>query len=68
MSFERIIRPFQTNEVSPPRLVLPESGQSAQIVKVQIGRSGGGKIFQGEASASQTVYNKKYPTETVPDA
>lgn len=64
-ALELIVRPFQTGDVSPPRALLPATGTKSPVVKIQLGRAGGTKTFQGNISLSTTLYNKKWPKETL---
>lgn len=63
-ALQGIIRPFQTGETSPPRMVpFATPTQVASLVKLRIGRSGSVKSFNGSYSASQTLYVVKLPRE-----
>lgn len=60
--FEGLVRPFQTNNTSPPELVPFASATKVQpTVKLRIGRNGSTKTFHGSINFTQTLYTKKYP-------
>lgn len=64
MSLERIIRPFQTGEISPPRIV-PSSDATATQDNVIInpGNRPSVKTFSGSYSLTVTFYYIKKPKE-----
>jgi hypothetical protein len=67
MSLEKIIRPFQTRETTPPRLVLtPVSAQAdtgGKSVEIVIGKSPSVKLLQGSETIDVTYYMKKWMKE-----
>lgn len=65
LSFEKIIRPFETRDISPPK---PQTQSEAQIpdnVVLTVGDSGSGKIMHGSHSFNATTYQDKKPKEAV---
>jgi hypothetical protein len=65
MSLEKIIRPFQTREITPPRIVAtPMAAQSNAAPAVfTIGKGPGVKILQGSETIDVTYYMKKWMKE-----
>lgn len=69
MSLERIIRPFQTREVTPPRIALAKpisAGQSvtsADNTQVTIGGSWSTKTVNGSETIDVSYYMKKWMKE-----
>ncbi len=54
---ERIVRPFQTQEVSPPQRVLTDYQTDApDSITLEYGRGGSGKLLQGSYSNTVTLY------------
>lgn len=60
---ESVIRPFQKNDVSPARQYYNGGQIGVPPVRIQAGRSGQGKVFNGSFSSSQTNYMTKYENE-----
>jgi hypothetical protein len=60
MTLERIIRPFQTGDVTPPRRYVPsDAGTRASPPKnvlLQAGKVGSTKTFTGSVNFTQTYY------------
>jgi hypothetical protein len=63
MTLETIIRPFQTNDVAPPKPYFNVGQIGVPNVKLAIGRSGVGKTLNGHFSLTQTFYCTKYVNE-----
>jgi hypothetical protein len=67
MSLEKIIRPFQTREITPPRIVLTPvtatADTSAEPVTITIGKSPNVKLLQGSETIDVTYYMKKWMKE-----
>lgn len=64
MSLERIVRPFQTGEVSPPRIVPSSEATATQDnVVINPGARGSVKTFSGSYSLTVTYYYIKKPKE-----
>jgi len=67
MSLEKIIRPFQTRETTPPRFVMnPVTAQAAtpaQPVVIVIGKSPAVKVLNGSETIDVTYYMKKWMKE-----
>ncbi len=70
MSLEKIVRPFQTREVTPPRIVLtgnqistPSAVTSTDTVKIVIGKSGSIKTVNGSETIDVSYYMKKWMKE-----
>ena len=55
MALERIVRPFQSFDVMPPRRVITGNGNSVAGVALQIGRTGTGRTMNGSQSYRQNV-------------
>ncbi len=54
---ERVVRPFQTNVISPPQRVLTDyQAEPEPEIMVEYGRGGSGKILQGSYSQTTTLY------------
>lgn len=57
MSLERIVRPFQTRDVTPPRRVVDVAqSQDPAGVVLTIGKGGSGNVMHGSISYSMTIY------------
>ena len=67
MSLEKIIRPFQTRETTPPRFVMnPVTAQTvtpAQPVVIVIGKSPAMKVLNGSETIDVSYYMKKWMKE-----
>jgi hypothetical protein len=67
MSLEKIIRPFQTREITPPRIVLTpitaQADTSGEPVVITIGKSPSVKVLQGSETIDVTYYMKKWMKE-----
>lgn len=67
MSLEKIIRPFQTRETTPPRFVMnPVTAQAAtgvEPVEIVIGKSPAVKVLNGSETIDVTYYMKKWMKE-----
>jgi hypothetical protein len=63
-SLESLIRPFQTNDITPAQTYF-EAGEVAtpENVVLQIGKGGSGKVLTGSYSYSQTFYCDGAETE-----
>lgn len=70
MSLEKIIRPFQTREITPPRVV--QSGNAisvanavptAETVQIDIGRSWSVKTLNGGETIDITYYIERWMKE-----
>ena len=64
---ESLIRPFQSNDVSPAQTYYTPGQIGVPNIILRIGRSGGGgKTLNGSNSASASYYCKKYESERGP--
>ncbi len=70
MSLEKIVRPFQTRETTPPRIVLTGNQISVanavtatETVKVTIGKSGQVKSVNGSENIDVSYYMEKWMKE-----
>lgn len=66
MSLERIVRPFQTRETTPPRVVLNgklQTSAAADTVKIDIGKSWSVKTLNGSETIDVSYYMKKWMKE-----
>jgi hypothetical protein len=67
MSFEKIVRPFQTREITPPRFVMNPVTVQAQTgiepVEIIIGKSPAVKVINGSETIDVTYYMKKWMKE-----
>lgn len=65
MSLEKIIRPFQTRETTPPRIVATPitANSGAAPVTFTIGKGPGVTILQGSETIDVTYYIKKWMKE-----
>jgi len=61
--FESIVRPFQTNQVTPAQTVYLPGQVGTPTVILRIGRGGSGKTLTGSYSYSQTFYCVKHEVE-----
>jgi hypothetical protein len=69
MSIELIVRPFQTTDVTPPRVVPPATATAlSPIVRLVVGRTGSTRTFHSSYSNAVTYYVKKWPKETLKDS
>lgn len=59
---ESLVRPFQTERVDPLPYYTPGQ-QTPQLVILQFGRGGGGKIANSSISASASFYCERYENE-----
>ena len=55
-SLERIVRPFQSKDVTPPRRILSPSESPADSVLIQCGQAGSTKTFNSSYSSTITSY------------
>jgi hypothetical protein len=64
---ESIIRPFQSNDITPPQTYfMPgEIGVPNIVLRIGRGGGGGGKTLQGSYQQTATFYMTKYETERV---
>ncbi len=55
---ERLVRPFQTDVITPPRRVLTDyqPAEPEPLITLEYGRNGSGKILQGSYSSTVTRY------------
>jgi hypothetical protein len=66
MSLAKIVRPYQTNDVTPGKVVPQATPASApDNVVLEFGANGSGKIVHGHSSFSRTTYQDKRPREAV---
>jgi hypothetical protein len=67
MSLEKIIRPFQTREISPPRIIMNPATLARQTgekpVTITIGKSHNVKTLNGSETIDVTYYMKKWMKE-----
>jgi hypothetical protein len=64
MSFERIVRPYQTPELTPPQVeYAPGATESNAPIRLRPGLVGKTKTFQGSSSLTSTAYVIKKPKE-----
>jgi hypothetical protein len=56
MPIESLVRPFQTNETTPPRRVVPSGARARTRVRLVIGGTGGAKTMSGSYSYTMTKY------------
>jgi len=63
MSIEAIVRPFETPDSAPARPYFTAGKAAPQPVRLQFGRGGGGKVFNGSASYSASFYMTQYTNE-----
>jgi hypothetical protein len=64
---EGVIRPFQTPEVTPTRIISP-SGRSSPPVHFSIGLRGGTKTFSFSGSTTMSTYMAQVNKEKASDA
>jgi hypothetical protein len=62
-SFEEIVRPFQTPDITPPKQGTDDVPSVVPNVIVIAGGTGSGKVMQGNYQATSTVYVIKRPKE-----
>jgi len=55
-SLERIVRPFQSRDVTPPQRILNPSAPPVDNVLIQCGQSGSTKTFNSSFSSTITAY------------
>lgn len=61
---ENIIRPYETPDVAPAQRYVASGQKSSNPILLQLGRSGQGKVFQGNSSVKETVYMDAAENET----
>jgi hypothetical protein len=57
-SLERIVRPFQSQDVTPPQRIVDTSESAPENVLIQCGQSGSTKTFNSSYSSTITSYVK----------
>jgi hypothetical protein len=62
-SMEAIVRPFQTPNVTPSTPFFTPGKAGVPNVILQCGRNGGGKMFSGSFSLSESFYCTQYTNE-----
>jgi hypothetical protein len=60
---ENIVRPFQTNEVTPAQTYYLPGQIGLPNVTLRLGRGGSGKVLTGSYSYTQTFYCVKHEVE-----
>ena len=55
-SLERVVRPFQTKDVTPPKRILQKSEDTVDNVLIQCGKIGSTKTFNASYSSTITSY------------
>lgn len=60
---ENIVRPFQTNEVTPAQTYYLPGQIGLPNVVLRLGRGGSGKVLTGSYSYTQTFYCVKHEVE-----
>jgi hypothetical protein len=63
MSMEAIVRPFQTPNVTPSTPYFTPGKAGVPNVILQCGRGGGGRMFSGSLSVSESFYMTQYNSE-----
>jgi hypothetical protein len=63
MTIESIVRPFQTPSVAPARPFYTAGKATPQPVRLQFGRGGGGRTFNGSEDYSASYYMTQYVNE-----
>jgi hypothetical protein len=63
MSFERIVRPFQTKDVTPPQRISTPDDPTVANVTIKCGAVGETKTFNGSHSSQVTAYVKSQRRE-----
>lgn len=56
MTLERVVRPFQLRDVTPPRRSLTAYEVAAAPVALVLGKTGSGKAMHGSQSTTVTLY------------
>ena len=67
-SLERIVRPFQTKDVTPPKRILQKSEDTVDNVLIQCGKIGSTKTFNASYSSTITSYVPNQQRELTRDA
>jgi hypothetical protein len=57
---ESLIRPFQTNDISPSRTYFTPGEIGTTNIILRIGRNGSGKMMTGNYSYTQTFYAEQF--------
>ena len=55
-SFEKIVRPFQSKDVTPPQVILDPAAEPLDNVKISCGATGETKTFSGSFSLERSYY------------
>jgi hypothetical protein len=63
-AMERVVRPFQTRQVSYPQQIIDTTQAPAEDVILTIGQEGSTKIYNESFSSSVTSYNETKSKET----
>jgi hypothetical protein len=63
MALEKVVRPAQTGEVTPPRRVVNASEGPTEQAGFKAGRGGSGKSMNGSYSFQQTFYCEQHVNE-----
>jgi hypothetical protein len=58
--FETLVRPFQTNDITPAQTYYLPGQIGIPNVVLRLGRGGSGKVLTGSYSYSATFYMTKY--------
>ena len=62
---ESIVRPFQTNDVTPAQTYYEPGQIGVPNVILRIGRGGSGKVMTGSYSANESNYMTKYENQKI---
>ena len=65
--FEALVRPFQSNEVTPSQTYYMPGQIGVPNVILRLGRGGSGKILTGSYSYTQTFYCEQYHVQIPAD-
>ena len=66
--FESLVRPFQTNEVTPSRTYFMPGEIGVPNVILRLGRGGGGKTLTGSFNYTQTFYCEQFHVQAEGEA
>lgn len=62
-ALEKVVRPSELGDVTPPRRLPDGRKGSTEPVRLRIGRSGRGRVFNGSGNSTTTYYSDAHQNE-----